>query len=112
MKKGRACPTFEKPESVGVNADALLGFCDVLELDLTVNQCKERVVRADTDIVAGMDARTALSDDDVAGSHSLTVSLLYAETLGLAVATVLRRTYALFMSEKLQTEFQHCSNLR
>lgn len=103
---------FMQPKSVGVNADTLLGLCDMLEFDLTVNQCKERVVRADTDIVAGMDARTALSDDDVAGSHSLTVSLLHAETLGLAVATVLRLTYALFMSEKLQTEFQHYSNLR
>ena len=111
-KKGRAAPTFENPESVGVNADALLGFGDMLKLDLTVNQCEKRIVRADADIVAGVNARAALSDNNVAGGHSLTVCLLDAETLRLAVTAVLRRTYALFMSEKLQTEFQHFSNLR
>ena len=95
------CIFFASDKLVGVNADLLLVLGLALELDLAVNQSEEGVVLADTDIVAGMDGSTALSDNDIAGNNGLTVSLLYAKTLRLTIAAVLSRTNTFFMCEKL-----------
>ena len=84
-----------------VNADLLLCFCLLLELYLAVDQSEESIVLADADIVAGMNGGSSLSDDDVAGSNSLTVSLLDTESFSFAVTTVLCRTDTLFMSKEL-----------
>ncbi len=84
-----------------VNADSLLAACDVLELDLTVNERKQGVILADADIVAGMYCGTSLADDDVACLYSLTVRLLNAKTFCFAIAAVLGGADALLMSEKL-----------
>ena len=86
---------------VGVNADLLLILVLALELDLAVDERKQGVILADTDIVAGMDSGAALSDNDIAGNDGLTVSLLYAKTLRLTVAAVLGGTDTFFMCEKL-----------
>ena len=79
----------------------------MLELDLAVNQSKQGVILADSDIVAGMYCCTSLADDNVACLYSLTVRLLNAETLCFAVTTVLGGAAALLMSEKLNTNLQH-----
>ena len=79
-----------------------------LELDLAVNECEQGVVAADPDVVARMDVRASLADQNVAGQNELTVCALDAEALGLGVTTVLGGTAALLMREELETDFQHC----
>ena len=97
---------------LSVNANALLAASLHLELNSTVDQCVKGIVGAFANAHTGMDVSASLTNDDVAGNNCLTISLLYAKTLGFAVTTVLGRTYALFVSEKLQTDSKHFSILR
>lgn len=90
--------------SVTVNADALLVLCELLEFNLTVGKSKQSVVGTAADILAGMDVRTALSDNDIAGGYALTVRFFHTEALCLAVTSVLGGTDALLMCKKLQAE--------
>ncbi len=101
------CFFFASDKLVGVNADLLLVLGLALELDLAVNQSEEGVVLANTDIVAGMDGSTALSDNDIARNNGLTVSLLYAKTLRLTIAAVLSRTNTFFMCKELNRQSKH-----
>lgn len=87
-----------------VNADLLLSASDMLELHSSVDQSEQRVVLAETDIVAGTDRRASLADNDVARENCLTVRLLDTETLCVTVSAVLGRTDALLMSEELKTD--------
>jgi hypothetical protein len=48
-----------------------------------------------------MDLGTTLSNENVTSKNRLSVSLLYAETLGLGITTVFSRTYALLVSKEL-----------
>ena len=103
-KKKRATSrllSFSISESVCVNADLLLTLGLMLKLDSTVNQSKQSVVLAYTDVLAGANCASSLSDNDIAGNDCLTVSLLYAKALGLTVTAVLRRTDTLLMSKEL-----------
>ena len=86
---------------VCVNADLLLILGLLLELNLAVDQSKERVILTDTNVVTGMDGSASLSYDNISGKNSLSVSLLYAKALGLTVSAVLGRTNTFFMSKKL-----------
>ena len=86
---------------VGVNADLLLILGLLLELNLAVDQSKERVILTDSNVVTGMDGSSSLSYDDISGKNSLSVSLLYTKALGLTVTSVLGRTDTLFMSKEL-----------
>ncbi len=47
----------------------------MLELHSSVDQSEQRVVLAETDIVAGTDRRASLTDNDVARENCLTVRL-------------------------------------
>ena len=78
-----------------------------LETDGAVDQSEQSVITADTDIDTGMDVSASLANQDVAGQNVLTVSTLYAQTLGLGITTVLSRTAALVVSEVLNTNLQH-----
>ena len=89
---------------LSVYADLLLILALVLELHRACNQSKQRVILAKTNIVAGMNGSASLTDDNTAGVHLGTVGCFYAQPLGLTVTTVFGRTYALFVSEELQTE--------
>ena len=53
----------------------------MLELDCAVNQSKEGVILADTNIVTGPDGGSSLSYYDISGNNALSVSLLDAKTL-------------------------------
>lgn len=90
--------------SVTVDADALLVLCELLEFNLTVGKSKQSVVGTAADILAGMDVRTALSDNDIAGGYALTVRFFHTEALCLAVTSVLGGTDTLLMCKKLQAE--------
>ena len=87
-----------------IYADLLLTAGNRLKLNGAVDQSEEGIIGTDADILAGTDSGASLSNDNVAGSDCLSVSLLDAKTLGLTVTAVLRRTYALLMSEELQTD--------
>jgi hypothetical protein len=52
------------------------------EVDSTVTHGEQRVVTATTDVVAGVDVRTALPHDYRASSHFLASETLHAEALG------------------------------
>lgn len=82
-----------------------------LELDVAVNQSKQGVVAADTDIDARMDVRASLANQNVAREDELTVRALHAQSLGLGITAVLCRTNSLFMSKKLKVHIQHVLHL-
>ena len=50
-----------------------------LELDLAVDQSEQRIVLADTNVVARMNVRASLTNEDVARQNELTVRALGAE---------------------------------
>ena len=52
-------------------------------------------------IVAGVDVRTSLANQDVACQNELTVASLDTKAFGLTVTAVLGRTHTFFMSEQL-----------
>ena len=85
-----------------VNANSLAVTTHSLEFNLAVNFSKQGVIRSDTDVLAGMDVSTSLANENVAGKNKLTVSTLYAKTLGLGITAVLGRADSLFMSEELK----------
>src|ERR1700680_4246632 len=76
---------------------ALLGWRDtdpaamaafVVELDDAGDLRVERVVAAHADILAGVEVRSALADDDRSARYELAGEALHAEHLRLRVATV------------------------
>ena len=98
-------PFLKEPDGLSldsVNADLLLILGLLLELNLTLDQSEQGVILADANIVAGMDGRASLTNDNATGADGLTVGSLNTKTLRLAIAAVLGRTYALFVSEELQ----------
>src|SRR5256885_12599108 len=58
------------------------------ELDLAVHFCEKGMVLPDPDVVPGMDAGTALANDDAARGYDLPAVALDAETLCFRVAAV------------------------
>ena len=78
-----------------------------LELDGTVNQSKQGVILADTNVDTGMDVGASLANQDVAGQNELTISTLHAQALGLGITAVLGGTAARVVSEELNTNLQH-----
>ena len=66
-------PPLSAEKSVCVNADLLLAACLVLKLHLAINQSKQRVVRTNTDIVAGVSQshlrRVELGQADITIGH-------------------------------------------
>ena len=61
------------------------------EFHLAVLKGEKREVAAETDVLAGMDLRAALADDDRAGLQELAVVGLDAEVLRIGIATVTGR---------------------
>jgi hypothetical protein len=60
----------------------------LVELDVAVLEGKERPVAAHADILARMQLRTALADEDVARDDGLAAKSLDAEPLRVAFASV------------------------
>lgn len=84
---------------VGINASLLSVFAQSFVPNNTVNKREERIVFADTNVRAGVNFRTSLTNKDIASKNSLTVATLYAKSFRFAVSTVVRRTGTFFMSE-------------
>jgi hypothetical protein len=89
---------------VSVNVHTFFTAGDMFEFNGAVCGSVKRVVRTAADVAAGMDVGAALSDNYIAGKHVRSVALFDAEPLSAAVTSVLGRTDAFFMCEKLQTE--------
>ena len=77
------------------NADAMLNAMRVL--NGTVDESKQGIILATTDIGAGVDVRTALTDEDSTGGYGLTGKALAAQTLTTGVAAVTRRAKTFFV---------------
>ena len=61
-----------------------------------VNFRKQSIVFTDTHVRAWMNFRSALTNQDAAASHCLTVCTFHAKTFRFTVATVLCGTYTFF----------------
>ena len=66
-------------------------------LNGTVDESKQGIILATTDIGAGVDVRTALTDEDSTGGYGLTGKALAAQTLTTGVAAVTRRAKTFFV---------------
>lgn len=67
------------------------------ELDLALSEGEEGVVLATADVLAGVDVRAALTDDDLASLHELTIETLGAKALTTGVTAVTGGTKTFFM---------------
>lgn len=75
-----------------VNADLFSVFAQSFKPNNTIHEREQRIVFADPDIVAGMEFRAALTNQNVASKHFLPVRTLHAKAFRFAVAAVVRRT--------------------
>ena len=73
---------------------ALAVTAHALEMNAAIHQSKQCVIAADAHALTRMNVGAALTDQNVAGQHELTVAALDAETLGLGITAVLGRAYA------------------
>ena len=69
-------------------------FAALAELHGAINHGEQRVVLADTHVLAGVVLGTALTHDDVASNDVLTAEDLHAQALRMRVAAVVGATYA------------------
>src|SRR5204863_6683658 len=67
------------------------------ELHQTVGGGEQRVVAAPADVVAGVELRAPLADDDRAGAHGGAVEDLHAQALGRGVTPVAGGTGTLLL---------------
>lgn len=117
MKKDRTLLDTAPYLSVGlllfnsVYADFLAVFVKALKLNGSVNKSKQSVIRTLTDIVAGMNMGSTLSDKDVAGKYILAVTAFYTKSLGFGVPSVVRGTLSFFMRKELNINFKHVLHL-
>ncbi len=82
--------------------EALLGDVDVdaaslLEAHQSVLEGVDRVVLAESNVVAGLEARAALANDDRPRGHCLSTVALDSSELGVGVATVAARALSFLM---------------
>ena len=84
---------------VGINASLFFISAQSFVPNNTVNKRKQRIVLADTYVCAGVNLRTSLTNENVAGKNCLTVATLRAKTFCLTVSTVVGGTGTFLMSE-------------
>ena len=83
------------------NAYIRFTFAFFAEGNRAVNQCEERVILADTYVLARIVDSTSLANDDVAGFNDDAVMAFYTKAFGFAITAVTRGACPFFMSEKL-----------
>ena len=98
---------FQNKLLLSVNGALTAILTLALELDGTVNQSKQGVILADTNVDTGMDVGASLANQDIASQNELTVCTLDAQALSLGVTAVLGGTAALMVSEELNVNLQH-----
>src|SRR6185312_5938999 len=95
-KRGLRCHVAEGLCLNDVDESAVLVAADG-EVNLAVDQCKQRVVTTQTHAGTRMKLGAALANDDVAGFDGLATVNLDAEVFRVRIATVAAGTYAFFM---------------
>jgi len=80
------------------NADPLSFLVEPIIKDDTVDLGEQREVPAHSHVLARVDARAELPDEDIPGAHSFSTKNFYSSSLSLAVAPVARTSSGLFMS--------------
>lgn len=106
------CPFHQALQQLlfnSIDADLFAVFAHSLELHFAVDFRKQGVVGTSAYILAGVNVRAALFDEDVARQNELTVRTLYAESFGFGVTTVFGRAHTFFMREKLNVNLKHYS---
>jgi len=73
----------------------------VFKLHDAVNQSKQCIVLAATNVGTWFPFGSALTRENVAAENTLTAKLFQTQTLRVRISTVARRTYTLFMSHFL-----------
>src|SRR5215213_2375410 len=82
---------------LSVDADLLAFSGGVLKTDSPVLEREQRVIAPHANVCARTDRRPALSHDDRAGEHHLTVAALHAKALACAVAAVSGAAHSLLV---------------
>src|SRR5262249_7607023 len=83
--------------STGIGSDRLDGNLVVGHMHLAVGKREERIVAADADVLAGLELRAALADDDRAGGDDFAGIGFDAQVLRVGVAAVARRALTFLM---------------
>ena len=81
-----------------IHTNALFGSAERLKRDSAVNERKKRIIPSQAYVLARMNFRAVLPDEDVSGAHLLSAELFHAQTLSLTVSSVARASYPFFMS--------------
>src|SRR5258707_3221659 len=76
--------------------DAAFGFGSVL--DVSGNECKQRVILAHADVVAGMPLGAALAHENIAGKRVLAAEQLHAKAPARRIAAVARGSACFLVS--------------
>jgi hypothetical protein len=95
-----------------VDADPFIFFALSLESDNAVDQREKRIVSADSDVIPGVNRRSALSDQDIPRQYELPVRPFGSESFRVAFASVSGTSDALFVGKKLNfyKHFYNTSN--
>ena len=91
----------------GVDRDLLAILAQTLEANNAVRLGEQGVVGTLAHVGAGVDVGAALTHQNVASQHELSVGALGAKALGLGITAVLGGAHTFFMSEELQRNVQH-----
>lgn len=76
------------------NGDQAVRF---VETHLAVVESEEGVITPHADVFTGVETSSALAQDDITGNDGFAAKLFDAETLAVAIASVLRSTLSFFM---------------
>jgi hypothetical protein len=92
------------------NADAFAAVGHCIELDNTVDCGKQGIVSTQANIDTGLDAGTALTNENVARQNLFTSITLHAQALSVAIATIAAGTATFFMCHGSLLHFYRINN--
>ncbi len=81
-----------------------------LELHATIHECKQGVVPAHADVIAGFHTRATLSDDNVPCAYELSTVAFHSQSLRITVATAPCAAAAFLMCHILLSRHDHTVN--
>src|SRR5690606_13413004 len=78
-------------DSSGLYEDEALAL-SFLESDFAFDKCEERMILANSDVIARVKLRSPLTNQDRSGSNKFATKMLYAQSLAGRIAAVLGTT--------------------
>ena len=70
------------------NTNHFLGLAEAIKLHDAIDFREEGIISATTDVLTRKKLRSALTDENTAGSHELSTKTLYSEALRITLAAV------------------------